>query len=134
MVQRSLLAFVCSLVVMTGCSDVRVPVFPVSGKVLYKGKPAAGAQIVLYSSKQSEVDDIAPSATVGTDGNFAITVYEPGDGAPDGDYVAIVQWFKMDGETAGPNVIPKMYGSPKTSPIKLTVAGGPVQIPPINIK
>jgi hypothetical protein len=49
-----------------------------------------------------------------------------------------VQWFKMTsgagGSGAGPNVLPKKYASPNTSPIKVSVASGPVHIPPVNIK
>jgi hypothetical protein len=121
-----------------GCSEPRVPVFPVMGKVTFQGKPPVGARVVLHAANPQEIDDVAPSGDVQGDGSFAITVYEPGDGAPQGEYVATVQWFKMvsgaGGSGAGPNVLPKKYGSPVTSPIKVSVAGGPVQIPPIDLK
>jgi hypothetical protein len=134
------LALFAALIVstaMSGCAEKRVPVFPVSGKVTYKGKPAGGAIIVLHSVNAVAFDGVAPSGTVNEDGTFTITVYEPGDGAPEGDYVATIQWRKMvtseGGGAAGPNVLPAQYSSAATSPVKVSVSGGPTQIPPITI-
>jgi hypothetical protein len=126
------------LVLATGCGDSekRVPVFPVSGTVTYQGKPPVGAQIVLHLANSTATPDAAPIGVVQDDGSFKFTVYDPGDGAPQGDYVATVQWFKLNKEMGGPgpNVIPKKYTDPKTSPIKVTVTGpGPTAIPPITI-
>ncbi|MCI0334577.1 MAG: hypothetical protein L0228_15275 [Planctomycetes bacterium] len=83
----------------------------------------------------SDTSDVAPTGTVKDDGTFTITSYEPGDGAPHGEYVATVEWFKYDEKLggAGSNVIPQKYTSAKTSPIKVNVNGGPTDIPPIAI-
>jgi hypothetical protein len=122
-----------------GCnSEVRVPVYPVSGKVTFQGKPAAGAQVVLHPVDRSKPSDVTPSAGVQGDGTFKITAYELDDGAPQGEYVATVEWFKIvstgGGGGRGPNVLPAKYASSKTSPIKVTVNGGPTEIPPIVIQ
>jgi hypothetical protein len=121
-----------------GCGEARVPVYPVTGKLIFQGKPPVGARVVLHAANSSGIDEVVPSGAVQSDGTFTITVYEPGDGAPQGDYVATVQWFKVVGDgggsAPGPNVLPKKYASPVTSPIKVSVASGPVQIPPIVIK
>jgi hypothetical protein len=135
---RGLLSLVSLVVLVTsvGCnSEVRVPVFPVSGKVTYQGKVPVGAQIILHPVKYTGPDSVTPVGTVLDDGSFKVTAYDPGDGAPQGDYVATVQWFKItkDAGGPGPNVIPKKYTDPKTSPIKVTVSGGPTEIPPITI-
>ena len=109
---------------------------PVSGKVTYQGQPPVGAQVVLYPVNNVGAAGVAPTGIVLDDGSFKITAYDPNDGAPQGDYVATVQWFKITKDAAGPgpNVIPKKYTNPKTSPIKVTVAtGGPTQIQPITI-
>jgi hypothetical protein len=124
------------LVALSGCSEQRVPVYPVSGKVTYKGQPPVGATVVLHSISGANTSDVAPTGTVKDDGSFAITSYEPGDGAPQGEYVATIEWFKFAPELggAGPNVIPPRYVSAKTSPVKVNVSGGPAQIEPIIIK
>jgi len=128
-----IVALIPMFVAIIGCEEPRVPVFPVSGKVTFKGQPATGAKVALHPVTGG-IEGIAPYGRVGDDGTFTITVYEPGDGAPEGDYVATVQWFKQVGESAGPNVIPKQYSSPATSPVKVSVKGGPTEIPPIAIK
>jgi hypothetical protein len=132
-------ALLVPLGVVTGCNvePPRVPVFPVTGKVTFKGKPAEGAQVVLFPVNTENAAELSPSGTVRKDGTFALTAYEPGDGAPEGDYVATVSWRKMvigdGGAAAGPDVIPKQYSSAATSPVKVSVKGGPIQIPPIAI-
>jgi hypothetical protein len=127
-----------TLIAVSGCAEPQVPVFPVSGKVTYQGKPPAGALIVLHAQNVDDTSGVAPSGVVKNDGSFAITVYEPDDGAPPGEYVATIQWRKMvngpGGSGAGPNVFPTTYANPKTSPIKVTVGNGPVEVPPITIK
>lgn len=135
--RAALVAMLPALLAFVGCADLQAPVFPVKGTVTYQGKPAAGAQVFLNAVKQNDIDDVSANATVNPDGTFAITTYEPGDGAPEGDYVVTVQWFKLvtndGGSGAGPNVLPKEYASPGTSPVKVSVKG-PTDVPPIAIK
>src|SRR5262245_8432753 len=129
---RSLSGLILLFVVAAlGCkSEARVPVFPVSGKVSFQGQAPAGAQVILVPAAGSKLPkDLAASATVNDDGSFQIDTYAKGDGAPAGEYVATVQWFKMvttDGGTGrGPNVIPEKYAKAETSPIKVSVNKGP---------
>ena len=130
---KILLMLAASLVIAAARVKSAVAVFPVSGKVTFQGSPAAGAQVVLHPVNSSESNDVAPTATVQNDGSFAITAYDPGDGAPEGDYVATVQWYRFSKELGGPgpNVIPAKYASPRTSPIKVCVKGGLTEIQPI---
>lgn len=124
------------LVFFAGCGESQLDVNPVSGKVTYNGQAPVGAKIVLHALNPSEEGSVAPIGTVSSDGSFEISAYEKGDGAPPGDYVATIQWYKFVPEDGGPgpNVIPKEYSSPKTSPIKVTVsADGPTNLEPIAI-
>jgi hypothetical protein len=79
---------------------------------------------------------ITPSGKVQKDGTYKISVYGDGDGAPAGDYVATVVWYKLlpNGSGAGPNVVPAEYADAKTSPVKVTVKEGQNEVPPIEIK
>ena len=126
-----------------GCSseevEVRVPVTPVSGSVSFNGEPAAGAQVILFPKGHALPDGNVASATVKSDGTFDVSIYSDGSGVPAGDYVVTVQWFKLvqdeGGAGRGPNVIPKQYGDPESSPVKVTVTeGDKTQIEPIEIK
>jgi hypothetical protein len=127
---------IVSIVTLAGCaSETQVPVFPVSGKINFKGKPPVGAQVVLRATGAGGVDGVVPIGTVKPDGSFTITSYEPDDGAPEGDYVALIRWNKLSADgTQGPNVLPRQYADAKASPVRVSVGNGPVDIPAINIK
>ena len=128
-----------AILLLVGCgpSDVRVPVVPVSGKVSFQGQSPAGAQIVLHPVSKVEGQSVAPSGSVKDDGSFQISAYDQADGAPPGEYVATVQWFKVvadeGGSGRGPNVLPAKYASPETSPVKITVNSEATEVPPIEI-
>jgi hypothetical protein len=67
--------------------------FPVSGKVLYKGEPAAGAVVYFHG----EGPPPAPASTipfgiVEDDGNFYLASDGRGDGCPPGKYAVLVEW------------------------------------------
>lgn len=131
------LAFLPGVLSLVGCGEKQVPVFPVVGKVSVGGQTPVGAQVVLHSTNDSLPPNVAPSGTVKEDGTFEISVYKSGDGAPVGDYVATIQWFKVvqseGGSGRGPNVLPGRYADPTSSPIRVTVNSQPNQIDPIEI-
>jgi hypothetical protein len=135
-----LLAGVAGALVLTGCgrSEPRVPVVSVTGKISFQGQVPAGAQVVLHPVVKSEESNVAPFATVKDDGTFAISAYDHGDGAPPGEYVATVEWFRLvateGGGGRGPNVLPAAYASPATSPIRVTVKSEATELPPIEIR
>lgn len=125
------------LVSTLGCgggNEPTAPVVPVAGKITFEGKAPAGAQIFLKPVSQLPGFTYTPVGVVKNDGTFAISTYGKDDGAPAGEYVAIVQWFKVVDGGRGPNILPPKYASPETSPIKVSVKeGGPNQVPPIEI-
>jgi hypothetical protein len=123
--------------VLTGCSgDSRVPVYPVTGKVTFDGKPASGAQVMLNATGEVP-KDLALIGVVNDDGSFKISSYGDGDGAPAGEYVVTVQWFRVvqseGGSGRGPNVVPPKYSTKEASPIKVTVNKAATEIPPIEV-
>jgi hypothetical protein len=125
-------------VALAGCGgETRIPVVPVSGTIKFQGQAPAGAQVVLHPVTKSNDKSIAPAGTVKDDGTFQISAYDAGDGAPPGEYVATVQWFKIvaeeGGSGRGPNVLPAKYANPETSPVKVTVRPEPTQLEPIDI-
>ena len=72
------------------------------------------------------------------DGTFKISAFGKDDGAPPGQYVATVQWFKVvqtdGGAGPGPNVLPTEYGDPARSPLKVTVSDAPTELHPFELK
>ena len=70
--------------------------YPVTGKVTYKGEPAAGAQVVLAPdgppAPGAPGGGEPPSAIVEEDGRFTVSSGARGDGAPPGKYKVLITW------------------------------------------
>lgn len=119
------------LVAAVGCGSKsgpeRVAVFPVQGAVTFKGQPMPGAMLALHP--KTPTDGVpSPRAQVDKDGQVKVSTYDGGDGAPAGEYVVTVQWYKLikngNDVTAGPNVVPRKYSQPTSSDLVLQVAEG----------
>jgi hypothetical protein len=108
-------------------------VHPATGIARAGQTPLVGAQIRLHPHGMTLPDDAVPTATVQADGTFTLTTFTKGDGAPAGDYVATVQWFRVakDGSVGG-NSLPKRYASPTTSPLTVTIREGANTLPPFT--
>ncbi len=122
----------------SGCCGRRELV-PVSGTVLFQGKPVNGAQVSLLAPG-------APRNAAGmTDGagRFTLTTFKPGDGALPGEHRVIVsKWETVaatgrspggrrapDGGNMGNYVQPKSllparYENPELSELRVTVESG----------
>ena len=122
-----------------GCSRSanHVAVHPVQGEIKFRGQSPEGACVWLVP-KDAKEGVPNPRATVAKDGSFAVTTYDGNDGAPEGDYVVTVQWYKpvrQDGElVGGPNALPAKYASARTSDLKIRVAAGDNKLPPIQLR
>ena len=67
---------------------------PVTGRVLYKGRPASGARLHFHrqDSPATVQRDPIPSGLVDEGGNFELTTGDLGRGAPAGRYAVLVAW------------------------------------------
>ena len=103
----------------------RVRVYPAQGKAAYEGKPMHNATIFLHPINVKNPLHPRPQATVDEEGNFVLTTYRKGDGAPVGEYKVTVQWFSSDTPTGMPkNVLPPKYAKPDTSDITVRIEEG----------
>jgi hypothetical protein len=83
---------------LAGCGKP-AGLFPVSGKVLYRGEPAAGA--VVYFHRKIEPGSSSgpiPSGIVENDGSFQLTSDDLGNGAKPGSYIVLVEWRDNSGD------------------------------------
>lgn len=77
--------------------------------------------------------------TTEEDGTFSLTSYEPGDGAPIGDYIVTVVWREEIPEGKSLDTFnPKdrlngRYASPDKSTLNISVPEGGGKLPPIEI-
>jgi hypothetical protein len=104
----------------------RKPTVPVRGKVLFEGKPAAGAQVVLQSLAKVPRAPRADALT-GADGSFVLSTYTAEDGAPAGEYAVTIVWRKPLYDEAGKpgkNLLPERYAKKETSELKVTIKAG----------
>ena len=127
-------------VVVFGCGRPQtdtVHVYPTQGVITYRGRAIPGAFVTLHP--KSRIPGAPnPRATVMPDGTFALSTYNAADGAPAGDYVLTVQWYRLvnrNGELSpGPNVLPRQYETPQTSRLEVTVAQAETRLPPIVLR
>ncbi|MCS7237758.1 MAG: carboxypeptidase-like regulatory domain-containing protein [Thermoguttaceae bacterium] len=102
-----------------------VKTYPVRGTVTFQGKPLPDAT-VLFRSKDGKW---TASGRTDSNGTFTLTTFNPGDGAPAGEYMVAVMAFEAPAtseseEKPGPPpkmLIPKKYATPETSGLTATV-------------
>jgi hypothetical protein len=91
---------------------------------LYEGKPAPGAVVILHSTDDA-ANACRPRGRADTAGEFELTTYQAGDGAPAGTYVVTVEWRQAgDHPEQGTELLPPVYGDPRTSKLRVTVTTG----------
>lgn len=77
--------------------------YSVSGKVLYKGEPAAGAVVYFHYEGSSAAGSPAiPFGIVDDDGAFYLTCGDQGNGCPPGKYAVLVEWRDATGDGVVP--------------------------------
>jgi hypothetical protein len=127
-----------------GCGkDDFQKVYPVTGKVLVDGQPAADCMVFLHRTfDDPHPRKVVPFAVTGPDGGFAVTSYLTGDGAPEGEYVVGIEWRTRSGillnNYEGPDLLGGAYADKAANKAKpgfvVTVGRGPVELPPFDLK
>jgi hypothetical protein len=119
-----------------GCAGREEPVYPVSGQVLYAGKPLAEALVVFHPQ-----DTTRRSLTAHTDpsGRFRLTTHQPDDGAASGMYRVTIEYRELVQEgdelsRTGPNRLPARYAQPDTSGLRCEIVAGPNELPAWNLE
>jgi hypothetical protein len=98
----------------SGSSSNRLETFPVTGRLMVEGQPAAGARVQLTAVGNVKLAGLCPHATVESDGSFRLTTYRTNDGAPPGSYALTVTWPSRPqrGQEEGPDRFRGRYGNP----------------------
>jgi len=143
MVGVGVFAAVC--IALAGCGESGPKLNPVKGKVLFKGQPAGGAQIVFHpasagsaangGSAEPETPQPKPYGAVGADGSFSLRTEPFGEGAPAGDYNVTASWIIRDANDPlkSTSKLPTKYADPTASGLKATVKDGPNELQPFNL-
>jgi hypothetical protein len=136
--------WLAALLVLAGCGQPMAPAgpqpYPVRGKVLDQGKPAVGFHVAFHPLAQWDGPKFAPSATTDENGEFQLRSYEPGDGAPVGEYAVTFEKLEhipyADPDDPQPPVdqLRGRYGDPQKSQFKVTVHEGENTLEPFVLK
>lgn len=98
------------------------------------GQIAHGAFLMLHPVNDQGRDiQVRSQGRVDEHGTVSWTTFEPSDGLLPGEYVVTATWNRtidVDGELQpGPNLLPQMYETPETSPMRLTVKASAKEVP-----
>lgn len=133
------IAGLASLLLAVGCRDGRQATYPVSGRLLVDGQPAAGADLRFYEVSGRTPRLARPYATTDQDGHFVVSTYGMHDGAPIGTYQVSVSWkgplgrISPDQRDAMPERLPERFTDPTTSGLEVQIARGNNELDPIDI-
>jgi hypothetical protein len=139
---RHLLILVPAVLFAAGCGDSNggpVVAHPVSGKVVYDGKPAAGVLVTFIPTDAPGIPRIPrnPHAVTAADGTFALTTFKEGDGAAEGGYQVVLSW-PISPDMEGPDEArdaDRLLGwyDPLHSTVNFRVKAGTNEVPTFNI-
>lgn len=108
---------------------------PVSGKVTVDGRPVKDLWVTLHPKDPSV--SLRPRGQTDENGNFKLTTYTGGDGAPIGEYNITIEWLtfiKRGGDWGGPDKLKNQCNDPKSTPYHVTVTSTPIELPTFELK
>ena len=118
----------CAVAVGCGGGNISAPrTAPVSGTVLFKGRPAVGVKVTFHPQFDMGSVKFTPTGETGPDGRFTLSTAAANDGAPRGDYVVTFELLRAGADKLGRDtevdVWKGKYNDPATG-IKVTVKDG----------
>jgi hypothetical protein len=121
----------------TGCNQReswQAVTYPASGTFMVNGQPAEGA-VVMLEPTTGFVDrrQSRPWASVTSSGQFKLTTYENGDGAPEGEYKILLVW-PTHGTLEQKDRLNGKYGMPENPYAVVTIKPGKNELPPVDLK
>ena len=130
-----LVALACAVAVGCGGRGISAPrTAPVSGTVLFKGKPAEGVKVTLHPKFNMM---FTPNGVTGKDGRFILSTAAPVDGAPPGEYSVTFELLRAGADKNGLDteldVWKGKYADPAKSSWKVTIKGGDNVLEPFKL-
>jgi hypothetical protein len=131
-----LVAVLAAHLVGCGSRPTRLPTYPVHGEIRCGGKPCVGVRVFLQRTDGRSIPEVPmnPRAISDSDGRFALTTYDDGDGAPEGDYFVELHWANP---TRG-STEDRLHGMFDTNKITASVKSAydnvlpPIQVPAVD--
>ena len=132
-------------IALSGCSKDSPRTIAVQGTVRLNGKPLPGGVITFQPvTVAANLPHRLAQGSIGADGTYSLSTFEPGDGALPGEYVVMIrgiqpiapvdEFSRSTSETI-PLAIPAIYSDAQRTPLKATVdAGGSSQKIDLELK
>jgi hypothetical protein len=122
----------------TGCSKNEHNLYPVSGKVLYNGLPAAGAAVFFYRQGANPLEEQMVMGVGRDDGRFELVCGPWGKGAPPGEYDVAVEWKPIIGQRGGnplraPDRLNGRYSELNHLRLRATLEAKPNELPAFEL-
>ena len=126
---------------LTSCGgNGRKVVYPAYGMAVDgQNRPCAGAFIIFHPVDATDTDSAKPCAYVENDGYYALTTYEQGDGAAEGEYVATVVWKPRATSAFDPNRkaadrLAGRYSQASSSKLRFKIEKGENALPTMQLQ
>ena len=120
------------------CTSCGTGIYPVSGKVTYKGEPAAGAAVFFQRQGADLMNEPMILGLVQPDGSFSVVCGDQGAGAPPGEYDVLVEWRPPSHQPKGlaPNTADRLggrYANPKNPRLHAEIKAASNNLPPFEL-
>jgi hypothetical protein len=120
-----------------GCGDASPKLYPVTGTLTVKGKPAENAIVFMHRVGRTDIAEPVPYGTVDAGGQYKIVTPFDRSGAQEGEYVLAVFYPDMskapDGSGQRPDLLRGAHDKPGASKLKATVKPAANTIAPIDL-
>jgi hypothetical protein len=118
------------------CSNSNL--YPVSGKVSYKGQAAAGATVFFYRRGADRMNEHMIMGIVQDDGSFELVCGSLGKGAPPGEYDVLIEWNRVTRQSKGrpqhgPDKLKGRYADPKQPRLHAIIHATRNQLAPFDL-
>jgi hypothetical protein len=132
--RTSVLCLMATLALACASCSNRNNLYPVSGKVTYKGSPASGATVFFHRQGGDAMNDHMIMGIVQEDGSFELVCGSLGKGAPPGEYGVLIEWKRVAGQNKGrpqhgPDKLMGRYADPKRPLFYATVEAKATTLP-----
>jgi hypothetical protein len=130
--------FYLTAAVALACTSCGNGIYPVSGKVTYKGRPAAGAAVFFQRQGVNLVNEPMIMGLVQQDGSFSVVCGDKGAGAPPGEYDVLIEWRPPSSQPKGlaQNASDRLggrYADPKNPRLHAQIKAGTNNLPPFEL-
>jgi hypothetical protein len=135
---RKVVSCVTAALVLACASCNTNNIYPVTGKVTYKGSPASGAVVFFLRHGGDSSNDPVIMSVVQEDGSFQLACGSLGKGAPPGAYDVVIEWKQASQGSKGrpkhgPDKLKGRYADPKHPLLHATVEARTNELPTFDL-